>query len=127
LSKKIVHSKKVSSFPMFSQGVKAGPFLWVSGQTANDFKTGKLVNETFEQEVEQCILNIMYILEASKYTLEDVIKVNISMIDLGLFNQMNQVYLKYFANNPPARAAVQVARLVGGAKIEIEAIAYKED
>lgn len=126
MEKKFIKSEQVAPSPVFSQAIQAGPFIWVSGQIAMDAKTGQLLNETFEQEVEGCIRNIEHILKASGCTLKDVIKINIYLTDFGLFDRMNQVYSKIFSSNPPARATVEVSKLAKGAKIEIEAVAFKE-
>lgn len=124
--KKVINSNQVSPSSIFSHAIQAGSFLWVSGQIAMDVMTGQLLNETFEQEVEGCLMNIDHILKTSGYNLKDVIKINIYLTDISLFDRMNKIYLKFFSSNPPARATVEVSKLVKGAKIEIEAVAYKE-
>lgn len=126
MNKIIINTNEVFSSAIFSQGIKTGPFLWISGQIAMDVKTGNLFNDTFEKEVEQCIKNIENILKESNYTLENIIKVNIYLTDFDLYDRMNQVYLKYFSLNPPVRAALEVSKLARGAKIEMEAVAFKE-
>jgi 2-iminobutanoate/2-iminopropanoate deaminase len=127
MKKEIIFTDTVPSSTVFSQGIKVGPFLWTSGQIGTDVKTGNLINKTFEMEVEQCIANIENILKEAKYSLKDVIKVNIYLTDFGLFDRMNQIYTKYFSENHPARATVEVSKLAIGAKIEIEVVAFKEE
>ena len=108
----------------YSQGVQAGPFVFISGQIPLDAK-GQMVAGGVVEQTEQCMRNIKEILLASGLTMEHVMKVTVFMTDLGQFAAMNEVYAKHFVAPYPARAAVQVSALPKGALIEIEAVALK--
>lgn len=109
----------------YSQAVEAGNFVYVAGQIPIDPKTGEFAGDDIVSQANQSLTNIKAILEAAGLTMNDVVKVNVSMKDMGMFGPMNEVYGTYFQEPYPARAAVEVARLPKDALIEIEAIAYK--
>ena len=114
------------SHPIFSQAIRAGNFIYTSGQIGIDVKKGKICNKSFKDEVAQCIKNIEAILNSAGFSLNDVIKNTVFITDMSLFNELNKEYSKYFSENPPARSAVEVSKLAMGARVEIEAVAYKE-
>ena len=107
----------------YSQAIRIGDFLYTSGQIALDPESGMFLSGEIEEETEQTLKNISAILQADGLNLKNVIKTTVYLSDLNYFARMNQVYEKYFSNNKPARACVQVAALPKGAKIEIDAIA----
>jgi 2-iminobutanoate/2-iminopropanoate deaminase len=107
----------------YSQAIRIGDFLYLSGQIALDPKSGNFLSGEIKKETEQTIKNISAILQAEGLELENIIKTTVYLFDLNDFVKMNQIYEKYFSKNQPARACVQVAALPRGAKIEIEAIA----
>ncbi len=107
----------------YSVAVKAGPFLFVSGQLGLDPATGDLVSGGVAAETRQALSNLKAILEAAGCGLEAVVKTTVFLRDMGEFSTMNQVYNEFFAQNPPARSAIQAAALPRGAAVEIEAIA----
>ncbi|MGQ9921073.1 MAG: RidA family protein [Desulfobacca sp.] len=108
----------------YSQGVRVGQMLFLSGQiplnAAGELQQGDIVVQTI-----QVLENIKALLAAAGMCLADVVKTTVFLTDLGDFAEMNRVYAEYFPHNPPARATVQVAALPKGAAIEIEAIAMK--
>ncbi len=106
----------------YSQGVKAGGFVYVSGQLPMDPAT-KAMAEGIKACTARCLDNCRAVLEAAGSGLGKVVKVTVLMQDLGDFAAMNEVYATYFPSEPPARAAFQVAALPLGAAIEIEMIA----
>ena len=110
----------------YSQAVRAGQFLFVSGQIALDPATGELSGPGIEEQTTRCLENLKAILAAGNSSLDKVVKVTVFLQDLADFERMNQVYAGYFASQPPARACVQVARLPRAARIEIEAVALAE-
>ncbi len=110
----------------YSQAVRAGQFLFVSGQIALDPATGELNSPGIEEQTTRCLENLKAILAAGGSSLDKVVKVTVFLQDLADFERMNRVYASYFASQPPARACVQVARLPRGARIEIEAVALAE-
>lgn len=107
----------------YSVAVKAGPFLFVSGQLGLDPITGDLVSGGVAAETRQALTNLKAILEAAGCGLDAVVKTTVFLRDMGEFSTMNQVYNEFFAQNPPARSAIQAAALPRGAAVEIEAIA----
>jgi 2-iminobutanoate/2-iminopropanoate deaminase len=106
----------------YSQAVKVGPLIFVSGQIPLD-NTGSKVGGGAGKETERCLENMKAVLQQAGVGLEQVVKVTVFMTDLADFKFMNQVYEKYFPLNPPARSTVQVAKLPKDAHVEIEAIA----
>lgn len=121
---KYVLDKSVSSSQLLSQGIVAGQFLFTSGQIGMNKITGKLENNTFEDEVIQALENIKSILESEALSLDDVIKITIFITDINYFDSLNKVYLKYFPSHKPARTCVTVSSLAMGARVEIEAVAF---
>ncbi|MGL4209111.1 MAG: RidA family protein [Candidatus Adiutrix sp.] len=106
----------------YSQAVKSGSMIYVSGQLPIDPATGKMPEATQEQ-ARQSLTNVQAILEAAGSSLDKVVRVGIFMTDLGDFKLLNEVYATFFTENCPARATVGVAALPLGAKVEIEAVA----
>ncbi|CCJ33427.1 RidA family protein [Caloramator australicus] len=107
----------------YSQGIKAGDFIFTSGQLPIDPKTGDLINNDIKAAAKQCLENIKAILESADSSLDDVVKTTVFLKDLNDFASVNEVYAEYFKEKMPARSALQVARLPKDALIEIEAIA----
>lgn len=107
----------------YSQAVRVGNFVFVSGQIPIDPNTGEFVSENVAEQTEQVIKNISAVLSAAGTNLENVVKTTVFLADMDDFAVMNGVYAKYFNENPPARATVQAARLPRDAKVEIEVIA----
>ncbi|MEQ8155462.1 MAG: RidA family protein [Clostridiaceae bacterium] len=108
----------------YSQGVKIGDLIYTSGQIPLNPKTGEMV-EGIQAQTKQSLENCKAIIEAAGSSLENVFKTTVFLSDMNDFSEMNAVYAEYFKENPPARSAVQVARLPKDAKIEIEMIAVK--
>jgi 2-iminobutanoate/2-iminopropanoate deaminase len=109
----------------YSQGIRVGNTLYVSGQIGVDPATREFVPGGISEQTHQVIKNIQAVLEAAGYSLADVVQSQVFLSDLNNYGQMNEVYGSYFKNAPPARAAVQVARLPKDALIEIMIIAVK--
>lgn len=105
----------------YSQAVKVGNTVYVSGQIGFDPKTMELA-DGFAAQAEQVMNNIEAICEAAGGSLADVVKFNVSLTDLADFNALNEIFVKRLSAPYPARAAVQVAALPKGAVVEIEAI-----
>jgi 2-iminobutanoate/2-iminopropanoate deaminase len=105
----------------YSQAVKVGPLLFVSGMIALDAESNK-VQGGVTRETEKVIENLRHVIEAAGGSLEQVVKTTVYMTDLTEFKFMNQVYEKYFKDAAPARSTVQVSGLPRDAKVEIEAI-----
>jgi 2-iminobutanoate/2-iminopropanoate deaminase len=109
----------------YSQAIETNGMLFISGQVPIDPATGKIVEGGIKEQTEQVMKNIGAILKAAGYEYNDVIKSTCLLSDMANFADMNEVYGRYYAENPPARAAYGVVRLPLGALIEIETIAAK--
>jgi 2-iminobutanoate/2-iminopropanoate deaminase len=109
----------------YSQGIKAGDFVFTAGQAGVDPSTGKLVEGGISEQTRQVLKNIQAILEAAGTSLDRVVKVGVFLQDMADFTAMNAVYAEFFPpdKNPPARTTVQAARLPLGALVEIDAVA----
>ena len=107
----------------YSPAVEANGFVFVSGQVGSDPATGKLVDGGISAQTDQALRNLRSILAAAGLDLADAVKVTVFLSDIGNFAAMNEVYRQYFTTDCPARSAVQVGALPGGAAVEIEAIA----
>ena len=106
----------------YSQGIKAGNTVWISGQIPLDPTSMTLVAGDITAQAEQIFTNMAAIAEAAGGTLNNAVKVNISLTDLSDFDAVNTVMASHFEAPYPARACVQVAALPKGADIEVEAI-----
>ncbi|MCM0758331.1 MULTISPECIES: RidA family protein [Sporomusa] len=107
----------------YSQAIKANGFLFVSGQIPLDPTTGQIVYGGIESQTYQVIANLRAILEREGLTFANVVKTTVFLKDMEDFTVMNKVYAQAFADEPPARACVQVARLPRDVSVEIELIA----
>lgn len=107
----------------YSQAVRSGNFLFASGQIPIDPATGEFVAGGITEQTEQVMRNVSAILEAAGAGLQQVVKTTVFLADMDDFTAMNEVYGRFFGENPPARATVQAARLPRDARVEIEAIA----
>lgn len=111
----------------YSQAIRAGSFLFVSGQIPLDPKTGQMAEGDIGALTRRCMDSVVGILEEAGMSMSNVVKTNIFLADMADFGAMNEVYATYFQDGaPPARAAVQPARLPRDARIEIEVVAYAD-
>ena len=109
----------------YSQAVDTGDFVFIAGQVPIVPAEGKIVAERVAGQTRQVLENIKEILAAAGLGLENVVKTTVFLRSMGDFREMNEVYAAYFANDPPARATVEVAGLPLGALVEIEAVARR--
>jgi 2-iminobutanoate/2-iminopropanoate deaminase len=107
----------------YSQAVRAGGFIFASGQIPFDPRTGAMVEGGIAEQTEQVMRNLSAVLDAAGTDLGSVVKTTVFLADMDDFAAMNEVYGRYFKDNPPARATVQAARLPRDARVEIEVIA----
>ncbi len=107
----------------YSQAVRAGDLLFVSGQIPLDPKSGELIRTGVADETKKVLENLKAIIEAAGGTLADVVKTTIFLKDMNSFSVVNEIYGTYFPQPYPARATVEVARLPRDVNVEIEAIA----
>ena len=110
----------------YSQAIRAGNLLFCSGQIPIDPATGEFVAGGVAEQTEQVMRNLSAVLSAGQSSLKQVVKTTVFLADMEDFTAMNEVYGRFFGENPPARATVQAARLPRDAKVEIEAIAVIE-
>ena len=108
----------------YSQAIKAGDFLFASGQIAINPEKGKLVGGGVVGQAEQCMKNVGAILEAAGVSYDDVIKTTVYITNMNFFGAVNEVYAKYFNNTLPARSSVEIGKLPKDALVEVEVIAY---
>jgi len=122
----IIHTPNApAAIGPYSQAVKAGSMVFVSGQIPIDPATGAFAGEDIVTQTRQSLTNVKNILEAAGYALSDVVKTTVLLADIADFAAMNAVYAEFFTENCPARACFAVKDLPKGALVEIEAIANK--
>jgi 2-iminobutanoate/2-iminopropanoate deaminase len=107
----------------YSQAIRAGDFVFVSGQLALKPGASELSGGSIEEQTEQIFSNLRAILEAAGSSLDKLVKTTVFLQRLEDFQGMNAVYSKYVGEQPPARSTVEIAKLPSGALVEIEAIA----
>lgn len=115
----------LARLPAFCHAVVAGDFIYVSGTLGVKPNSMDLVQGGTGQETTQTLRNIETILKACGASLDDVVKVDVFLEDMGMFGEMNEAYLAVMGSNPPARITVGRAELALGAAVEIDCVAYK--
>jgi 2-iminobutanoate/2-iminopropanoate deaminase len=126
MSKEIIFSKEAPApIGPYSQAVKAGNTLYVSGQIALHADTGELINENITEETHAVMKNLEAVLRAAGFAFADVVKCTIFIKDMGQFVTINEAYGQYFKSNPPARETVEVSKLPKNVNVEISCIAVK--
>ena len=126
IKKEIIKTQKApSAIGPYSQAIKTGDLLFLSGQISINPETNEFIDGDIEIQTEQVLKNIKAILEAGGSSLEDVVKATIYLQDIKDFASVNKIYSKYFENSLPARACIEVSNLPKNAKLEIDAIAIK--
>ncbi len=122
--KEIISTDKApAAIGPYSQGVRAGGFLFLSGQIPLDPRTMTIVEGDVAAQAEQALKNMKGALESQGLDFSDVVKTTVFIKDMNDFGRINEVYAKYFTKDAPARSCVEVARLPKDVLIEIEAIA----
>lgn len=111
----------------YSHAIRAGAYVFCSGQIGIDKATGKLVSDDAGGQAEMCVRNLSEVLRSAGLSLGDVVKTTIFLTDMHDFEKVNSSYGKAFQGWKPARSTVQVAALPKGALVEIEAIAFSGD
>jgi len=109
----------------YSQAIKVGNLLFLSGQISIDPKTNQMNSGSIEEQTKLVLDNLDAVLKASGMSMENVVNTTVFLKDVNDFGKMNAVYGTYFKDNPPARATVQIAKLPRDALVEISAIASK--
>jgi endoribonuclease L-PSP, putative len=109
----------------YTQAIRAGDFVFISGQIGIDPETGKIAAKDAAGQTAQALKNIRAILTAAGLSAEHVVKTTVFLADMDEFAAMNEAYGEMFRDDPPARSTVQVAKLPMDAKVEIEVIAMR--
>jgi len=123
MAKIIITTDNAPSSTAYSQGVKAGGFVFVAGQGPFDPKTGEVVGITIQEQTAQCLKNIDAILHAAGSSLEKIVSATFILGDSDDFAGMNEEWLKWFPKNPPARQGAKLPIQPKGMKISVAVIA----
>ncbi|CUX58249.1 MULTISPECIES: RidA family protein [Clostridia] len=123
--KKVLATEKApAAIGPYSQGVRGGDYVFISGQLPIDPATGEFAGEDIVSQTRQSLTNIKSILESEGLSMANVVKTTVLLKNISEFGPMNEVYASFFEGECPARAAFEVAALPKNALVEIEAIAY---
>lgn len=124
MDKKVINTEKApAALGPYSQAIKVGNMIFVSGQIPFVPETMELISEDVQEQTRQSLENVKAILEEAGASLNDVVKAGVFIKDMNDFGKINEIYAEYFTENKPARACVEVARLPKDVKVEIEVIA----
>lgn len=124
MNKQIIHTEKApAAIGPYSQAIKAGNLLFISGQVPFNPETMEIVEGGVEEQTTRVLENLKAILAEAGASFDNVVKTTVFIKDMNEFGMINEIYAKYFGENKPARACVEVARLPRDVKVEIEAIA----
>jgi 2-iminobutanoate/2-iminopropanoate deaminase len=110
----------------YSQAISIHGFVFLSGQIPLDPATGQIIPGGIEEQTQQVLTNLVAVLEAAGSSPAEVVKTTVYLKDMTEFATMNEVYGRFFTDNPPARATVEVARLPKDVRVEIDCIATKK-
>jgi 2-iminobutanoate/2-iminopropanoate deaminase len=121
----ITTDKAPAAIGPYSQAIRVGNTLYCAGQLGIDPATGALVAGGIEAETRQALTNLQAVLEAAGFGLRDVVQAQVFLRDLNDYAAMNKVYAEFFTDQPPARAAVQVARVPRDAAVEVLLVAMR--
>jgi 2-iminobutanoate/2-iminopropanoate deaminase len=125
MEKEIVFTEKAPrAVGPYSQAIKAGGWIYLSGQIPIDPATNQVITGPIEEQAELVFNNARKVLEAAGATLENVVKVTVYLANMDDFAKVNEVYATFFPSKPPARAAVEVARLPKDVAIEADMVAF---
>lgn len=123
MSKTVIHTDKApAAIGAYSQAVRAGELLFISGQIPLDPATGELVEGGAEAQIERAFQNLSAVCEAGGGGLDNIVKLNVYLTDLSDFAAVNEAMGRMFSRPFPARAAVGIAALPKGARVELEAV-----
>lgn len=123
MDKAIICTEKApAAIGPYSQAVKIGNLMFISGQIPIDPATGNVVEGDIQAQTRQCIKNLQAICEAAGANLQDIVKTSVFIKDMNQFVKINEIYAEFFNTEPPARACVEVSCLPKNVLIEIEAV-----
>jgi 2-iminobutanoate/2-iminopropanoate deaminase len=124
MTRDIVRSAKAPSSPFFSQGVKAGPFIFVSGTVGTDPSTGQLAGDSIQRQTRQALANCEAILEAAGTGLGDVVEVGVLLSNPSDFVGLNEEYARWFPQDPPTRYVAKLGVDLPGILVSIRMTAF---
>lgn len=128
MSKQVIHTDQApQAIGPYSQAVRAGNTVYLSGQIPLVPATMEIISDDVSEQTTQVFKNLQAVCEAAGGSLQDIVKLNIFMPDLGNFNAVNEVMMQFFSIPYPARAAVGVRALPKNVKVEIEGVMVLED
>jgi 2-iminobutanoate/2-iminopropanoate deaminase len=127
MSKQIVSTPEVPNSPLFSQAVRVGPMVFISGMAGLDVATGQLAGPTIQEQTRQSLRNCAAVMEAAGGSLNDVVQVTVLLADPSDFAGMNEEYLPVFAQNPPARAVAKLGVDLPNLRISVMMTGYVDD
>lgn len=123
---RVIDTKKApAAIGPYSQAVEAGSTLYISGQIPLDPVTMEFVSEDVKEQAAQCLKNLNAIVEEAGYTLKNIVKCGVFLLDMNDFAAVNEAYAEYFGDHKPARFCIAAVGLPKGAKVEIDAILVK--
>ncbi|HKL84703.1 MAG TPA: Rid family detoxifying hydrolase [Treponemataceae bacterium] len=125
MKRKAIIATGAAAIGPYSHAIEIDGFVYLSGQTPIDSKTGKLVEGDIKEQTEQSFKNLFNVLSSARLSSDDVIKVNVFLTEMKNFSEMNEVYKTKFTDPFPARTTIGVKELPLGAMIEIEMIAKR--
>jgi 2-iminobutanoate/2-iminopropanoate deaminase len=126
MKKQIVRTKDAPSSPLYSQGVKVGSTIYVSGTAGIDVATGQMAGATIQEQTRQALHNCRAIVEAGGGSLDDVVQVTVLLMNPADFAGMNEEYTKVFATEPPARAVTKLGVELPNVLVSIMMTAHVE-
>ena len=124
MARQIIYTPDAAKPPAtYSQAVKAGGLIFVSGTAPTDPATGAFKGTTIQEQTRQCLTNIQAILEAGGSSMDKIVSVTVVLADEDDFGGMNEEYVRWFASNPPARQGAKLPARIPGLKVSIAAVA----
>jgi 2-iminobutanoate/2-iminopropanoate deaminase len=127
MDKRIIHTPAVPSSTWYSQGVRAGALLFVSGMVGIDVATGELAGSTIQAQTQQALRNCLAVVEAGGGTLSDIVQVLVLLANPGDFAGLNEAYGQVFATDPPTRAVSKLGVELPGVLVSIALTAHVGD
>ena len=122
--REIISTPNAPSSPLYSQGVKAGQYIYVSGMVGIDATTGKLAGGTIQEQTRQALANCQSILRAAQATMDDVVEVGVLLTNSTDFAGMNDEYASWFAADPPTRYVAKLGVEIPGVLVSIRMTAF---
>jgi reactive intermediate/imine deaminase len=126
MSRQIITTPNAPSSPLFSQGIKSGPFVFVSGIVGIDPSTGNLAGDTIQDQTKQSLTNCQAILQSAGTSLDDVVEVGVLLTRSADFAGLNEEYARWFPSEPPTRYVAKLGVELPGLLVSIRMTAYTQ-